>query len=75
MKITETTFSETHVSIKLANNSQPELATEWISFRLERDDDSFQQPLSTIQADALHRARIAIENQIEAMRRFPGQSA
>jgi hypothetical protein len=78
MELVETTVSLSTIRLQLANNADPERATEWVEFempseRLMKADgktplgDPVSKRLVTVQLSALQYARDAIDEEIRRL--------
>ena len=66
MELVETTIVGDSVRMRLADSAARDLATEWLDILVKTDPDR-AQPLTAIQADALRRARNAIDAALRAI--------
>jgi hypothetical protein len=75
MKLIETTVSETSIHMQIADDADPERATEWLEFKvplgglvIDAEENPLGDPatrrLAIIQRAALHHARVAISDEI-----------
>ncbi len=77
MKLIETTISETTVQMQLANDVDPEKATEWLAFEvpvallmLDQHNplrDPATRHLATVQRAALHYVQDAISDEMQRL--------